>query len=206
MRKLREGTEVIYAGPGDRWDEGLALGDTGQVMMAAGGGGSHVMWDTGERAGLITLTANNNLAVEGEEIPSEVPSLTRRALAGVGASAAGVGLAPEVSSGMDTMTNSSMDTMQEPPEEIPQVFVTGLQHNFKRRDVSPSAIVGPLVKNRLVPSPAWIQEKMKFDLRMRLKEDPEVSKNVALLTPDLRDQEVIWDALVARLLRDAFSV
>ena len=41
-------------------DDGLAIGDRGRVLSAAGSG-SHVLWSTGKRKGDLTLTANVDL-------------------------------------------------------------------------------------------------------------------------------------------------
>jgi formiminotetrahydrofolate cyclodeaminase len=97
-----------------------------------------------------------------------------------------------------------MDTM--PSEHVQESFQAAHEDIPKYGDVSVSALVGSIVKNRMMPSPVWIQEKMKADLRMRLKEDPEAFRNVVQMTSSWDEQEVIWNALVARLLRDAFSV
>lgn len=62
---IAEGARVQYVGDGDG---GLSIGDRGKVLSNAGSG-SHVMWQSGQRRGDITLVANMDLvATNGAQI------------------------------------------------------------------------------------------------------------------------------------------
>lgn len=58
MAFIREGAKVSYVGYPD---QGLTVGDQGQVIASASDRSSHVRWTTGESSGQVTLALNDDL-------------------------------------------------------------------------------------------------------------------------------------------------
>lgn len=57
-----EGSRVSYIGE----HADIEVGDRGKVLAGAGPSASHVRWDTGKKAGTITMEAHYDLVVERE--------------------------------------------------------------------------------------------------------------------------------------------